>query len=78
MPITSLIVKVTEDDMDKTLSAIDGMEGVEVTDVKGNDLVVILDTASRKQDRELWQQLEELPGVHALNAIYHNFEDLEA
>jgi nitrate reductase NapAB chaperone NapD len=77
MPTSSLIVRTEDGQSSATVVAIKELAGAAVTDRQGSDLVVVTETASRLDDRVIWNQLEKLPGVLNVDLIYHNFEDQE-
>ena len=77
MPITSLIVRSKAGQAQSVAESIGAIPNAEVTDQVGHELVVITDTVDTAEDRRLWDCLEMLPGVLAVDAIYHNFEDME-
>ena len=77
MPITSLIVRVTAGDIQAVAEKIRSLPGAGVSDIKVDSLVAITETDDRQVDKALWDQIEQIPGVAAVDVIYHNFEDLE-
>lgn len=77
MPITSLIVRTTADNIQTVAEKIRRLPGASVSDIKDDSLVVITDTEDRQADKALWDQMEQISGVAAVDVIYHNFEDLE-
>ncbi len=77
MPITSIIANVNTDSIDAVVQQINELPDATVTDIKDNNLVIVTDTRTRQEDRDIWVKLDNISGVNSLNAIYHNFEDLE-
>lgn len=77
MPISSLIIRTTTERAAEVAEVANAIEGVSVTDIQGANLVTVTETDSRQDDKKLWDQLEKIEGVIAVDAIYHNFEDLE-
>jgi len=76
MPITSMIVKCREEKASSVAWTIAALPGATVSNVEGDQLVVITETTTREQDQGLWDRIEALPEVVALTVVYHNFEDL--
>ena len=77
MPISSLVIKVAEHEVEKVVEKISSLNGARVSDTIGNSIVTLTETASTAQDKEMLEQLEQIEGVISVNLIYHNFEDVE-
>lgn len=77
MPISSLIVRSTPEHVTDVADQIRAVSGASVTDIKGENVIVITDTASQDEDKQIWNQIEQLNGVCKVDLIYHNFEDVE-
>ncbi len=77
MPVSSLIVRVKEEKKEFVLKSLKEYAAAEISDVLGESIVLITDTESQAEDKKLWQQIEEIPGVLQCDLIYHNFEDEE-
>ncbi|MHC4781088.1 MAG: chaperone NapD [Planctomycetota bacterium] len=77
MPVSGLIVRVKAGETERVSKEIGRIPGAEVTDVMGDCIVTVTDTANPAHDRRLWKQLEELPGVIKVDGVYRNFEDVE-
>ena len=77
MPISSLIVRVDADVREQCAEAIGQIPCLTVSNIEEQGLVVIVETDDSHEDKALWQTIEAIEGVHAIELIYHNFEDLE-
>ena len=78
MPISSLIVQAQSGRVEAVAERLKAFPELEITPGDGDHLVVVAETEDRKHDREVYQRIEELEEVLALNLIYVNFEDLES
>lgn len=76
MPIASLVVRATLDMVDEVAQKIDEINGVTVTYVDGEKLVVLTETNSRDEDLETWEVIKGLNGVINLDLIYYNYEEV--
>ena len=77
MPISSVIVRSSTEDVPIVAQAVKDIPNADVTTVSGENLIVVTQTDSREKDKQLWNTLEALPNVIGLDLIYYNFEDLE-
>lgn len=77
MPVSSLIVSTQEHQAGRVAEAIDQMPSTSVCRVIQNDIVVLTETRDQQEDQRLWEQMKQIPGVLAVDLIYHNFEDVE-
>lgn len=77
MPVSSLLVRTDPERAAKVAEDLGQVPGTEVTDIKGDQIVVVTDTRSAQEDRDLHEKLEDVPGVLAVTLVYHNYEDLE-
>ena len=77
MPVSSFMIHVKNGTVRKSIEQLNGMKGVTVLENKQDKIVALSETSSRKEDRDLWDEIGNLPGVITLNLIYHNHEDLE-
>ncbi|MCA9407310.1 MAG: chaperone NapD [Candidatus Omnitrophica bacterium] len=77
MPISSLVIRT---DVNKTTQVVKNLEmlkDAEILQVERENVVVITETENQSRDKELWSQMESIPGVLKCDLIYHNFEDQE-
>ena len=77
MPITGLILSIDKPYQEEF---IDWMKSIPGTSVKEGDekhLVVVTDTSSDKEDKELWGKFENHPQVDHISMVFHNREDIE-
>lgn len=78
MPISSLIVRTKANETNVIADQIrNTVDHTEVSNIEGDNIVVLTDTATRDEDKEIWGKIESIPGVLKVDLIYHNFEDLE-
>ena len=76
MPISSLVIQTQPDQITSVIESINDLPGASVTKQQDGKLIVITETENNQQDRALWDQMELINGVVAVDAIYHNFETL--
>lgn len=77
MPISSLIIKTKPERAQAVVSHINTIQQAEIVEIQQPNIVVITDTTQRSEDKDLWKQIEAIPGVISCDLIYHNFEDEE-
>ena len=77
VPISSLIVRTEAAGTDAVVAEVSALAGATVSHVEGQDIVVLTETQARSEDTGLWERIESMHGVNAVELIYHNFEDLE-
>jgi nitrate reductase NapD len=77
MPISSLLVRTLKERTQSVAKKINEIDGLEVTDIVEDQVVVVSDTQTAKQDKKLHEAVEAVPGVLAVTLVYHNYEDLE-
>lgn len=77
MPVSGLVVNfdsaVTHHAA--TIDTIKAIPEVETGEAQGGRLAIVVDTASRSRDQEIWQMIEGLPGVVDLAIAFVGFED---
>ena len=78
MPISSLIVRMKAEKVESVLKGLAGMETTSVHETRGENVIIVTQTETKEQDKEIWESIERLDGVIQTDLIYHNFEDLEA
>ena len=74
MPISSLIVEFVPEYSEEVAAEIAGLNGAEITERGSHALIVVTDTASIEEDRNLTGKLE-IPHVIAANVVFTNMED---
>lgn len=77
MPISSLIIRTDPQKVQMVTDYIRTFKEATVAQVHDENIVVITETQSQKEDKCLWESLEKYPGVIQCDLIYHNFEDEE-
>ena len=77
MPITSLIVSCASGRAPSVAAEIAEVPYIEVTDVRGDAVIIVTDTPDSDRDQETWETLVANPDIYASDIIYHNFEDME-
>jgi nitrate reductase NapD len=75
MPISSLVVKVNPQKSSEVVKSLQPIEHAEVTNIIGDQIVVITDTRDRETDKVIWDSISDIPGVIQVSLVYHNFED---
>lgn len=77
MSLSSMIVKVTSGKADQLLEVINLREGLEVSDIVRDNLVVICESKNMKDLNAKIDDLQLLDDVIHIDQVYHNTEDLE-
>ncbi len=77
MPISSIIVKTNKEKTQEPAQLISSYKEVSVSEIHNENIVVITETEKQSNDKNLWKELESVPGVLQCDLIYHNFEDEE-
>ena len=75
MPVSSLVIKVNPQKSNEIVNSIQPIEHAEVTNIVGDQIVVVTDTLDSETDRVIWDTISAIPGVIQVSLIYHNFED---
>ena len=76
MPISSLVVTTRQGHAARVAATLRGLDGVTVTDIRGEELVVVTETPDRGADKRVWDRVEATDHVLGVSLVYHNFEDL--
>lgn len=76
MPISGVLLTCTEEALEEVREAVAGRPRVEVREGAGSMLVVVTDTATLEEDRELVNWLAALPGVLSAFVAFSNIEDV--
>ncbi len=78
MPVASLVVRTVVEREDEVAEAINAMDGAQASRVDSEPatLIVITETSSKRQDSELWEHINVVPGVVSVGLAYHNLEDI--
>ncbi len=76
MPITSLLIRTKAERTAAIADEAALLQGVEIAEIRNDIIVAVTDTATRDEDKGLWDTLEQITGVLTVDAIYHNFEDV--
>lgn len=77
MPISSIVIKSREDKTDQVVTGLKALAAVTIEHIKNDHIVAVTETLDHDEDKDLWAQIENMPGVMQLDLIYHNFEDIE-
>jgi nitrate reductase NapAB chaperone NapD len=77
MPVTSLILTVEHGKESDLLADLKTRKNLEILESAAGQIALLSETASREEDKEVWNFLENHQYTLALSMIYHNFEDLE-
>ena len=76
MPISSLIIRTLSENTPTVVDEISDFTGLTVAAIERNNIVVVTETETKNQDKELWTKLKEVSGVKQVDLIFHNFEDV--
>lgn len=76
MPISGLVVTFDSsvDDHSKTVESIREVPEVDVGTSDGCKLAIVIDSADRHRDSEIWNMIQKLPGVSDLAVAMVAFE----
>ena len=77
MPISSLVVRASQEKIQDVASQVQLLEGASISTIEKESIVVLTETKSQRDDKKLWDDIEKIPGVLQCDLIYHNFEDVE-
>mgnify|MGYP000297745701 CR=1 FL=1 len=77
MPISSLIVRASQEGVKDVADQIRSLAGTSVSKIEKENIIVLTETDSQDDDKKLWDAIEKIPGVVQCDLIYHNFEDME-
>ena len=75
MVISSLVVEATQEEVYNVADILDDIEGVEVHEIQGFKIVVVLEAQDINASHEIASSFSKIPGVMAVNLVYANFED---
>ncbi len=73
--ISSLLVEAKPETVDTVAQALATIEGVEVHEVNGHNIVVTIEAPSTADSHAIASRFIEIPGVLNVNLVYVNFED---
>lgn len=77
MPISSLIIRTDQDKTKEVAQRLEAMKEATVSEVHGQNIVLVTETKTQDQDEALWEEIKQVPGVLQCDLIFHNFEDQE-
>lgn len=76
MPVSGVIVTCESGSRERVQDRIDSHPRLEVRDAEGENLIVVTDTASVKQDRAAVEWIGKVPGVVSAYVAFTNMEDV--
>lgn len=76
MPLSSLLLEVSEENKDKIADLLSRLKGVEIhsLDFTGK-IILTTETERMEEDRALNEALEKFPGVLSCRVVFNHFED---
>ena len=76
MPVSGLVVTLRDEPQSRseTLAAISQQAQITMGGVEQNRLAIVVDTASTREDKRLWDWLGSLSGVSQLEVAFVGFE----
>lgn len=77
MPISSLIIKTDKNKTADVVKHLTKFYEATVEKIHQDNIVLITETDQQSRDKDLWNDIENIPGVLKCDLIYHNFEDEE-
>ncbi len=77
MPISGLVVTFSSAVTDHSVSieALDAIPEIETGAASGSKLAIVVDSASKDRDREIWDAVRELPGVVDVSVALVAFDE---
>jgi len=77
MNISGILVVVSPAELDKSITALNGLSGVEVhhSDARRGRIVVTQEADSIREETEGLKRIKALPGVVMAEMVYHFFEE---
>lgn len=77
MPISGLVVTFASAvaEHGETTETIRKIPEIEIGDAQAGKLAIVVDSASRQRDQEIWQTVRELPGVIDLAVAFVGFDE---
>ncbi len=75
MPISSIVIRMQKKECNEIINQLNGIAAVTVEKIHEDSIVIVTDTKSQKEDKELWSEIESISGILQCDLIYHNFED---
>ena len=80
MPVSGLVVSFTDQPAlrEKAMDAIRDEPRIEIGVAKSRRMAIVIDTASSDEDKQLWNWLQELPGVVFVDVVMVGFEESTA
>jgi len=76
MPISSLVIECAVGRAQEVASYLETLPGAEVHDAHDNCLVVVTDTKTKQEDRDLVDEMGSVSGVITATPVFTNCEDL--
>ena len=80
MPVSGLVVSLSDQPAlrEKAMDAIRDEPRIEIGVTKSRRMAIVIDTASSDDDKQLWNWLQELPGVAFVDVVMVGFEESPA
>ncbi len=77
MPVSGLAITLMSDPKTRrdALSALESSQYIDVGELVGNRLAIVIDTPDSGTDRDLWQWLNDLPGVAFVDVVSVHMAD---
>ena len=77
MPISGLVVVLDgpSGPHDETISKLSAHPAVEVGDVSANRAAIVVESKSKRDDQEVWNWVQGLPGVTDIQIAFVGFDD---
>jgi nitrate reductase NapAB chaperone NapD len=77
MPVSGLVVTFngSVDEHQATIRLLREIPEVELGEAAGSKLAMVVDTATKRRDQEIWNAVQQLPGVIDLAVAMVAFED---
>lgn len=77
MPVSGLVITFSSNTADhgEVLEQLADEPAIEVGDVCGAKVAIVVDTDTREQDRKIWNWVRDLPGVAMVDVAFVGFDD---
>jgi nitrate reductase NapAB chaperone NapD len=79
VPVSGIVITFSSDVIDhgETIKQLLAEPVIEIGESSGAKLAIVIDTDSPRRDREIWDWVQNLPGVAWLDVTFVGFDDIE-
>ena len=79
VPISGLVVTfiASQTSVESLRQTLQVIPEIEVGECSEHRMAIVVDSASRQRDREIWEQIQQLPGVSDINVAFVGFDETD-